>query len=219
MADLRIDLHVHSFHSPDSLMSLETIIETAPKRGLDGLALTDHATIEGALALAEMAPFTVIIGEEIKTSEGEITAFFLKETIPSGLSPHETIQAIHEQNGVVCVPHPLDRLRSSSVKMEVLLSILDEVDMLETFNSRVILREDNAAAERLAEERGVLQGAGSDAHSPYELGRAYSLVAHPFSDRDSFLDGVANGGIFGKLSPIWVHLSSVWAKRFGTRNR
>ena len=210
---MRVDLHIHSLSSRDCLMSLDTIIRTVQKRGLDAIALTDHNTIAGALALAAIAPFPVIIGEEIKTTRGEITGLFLQDEIPSGQTPQETIEAIREQGGVVYIPHPLDRLRQSPLKRDALYALLDQVDALETLNARVILTRDNLDAQRLAAERGIAQGAGSDAHCPYEIGRAY-VEMPSFSDRDSFLRGLQQSTLCGALSPPWVHFSSTFAKRW-----
>lgn len=62
-----------------------------------------------------MAPFKVIIGEEIKTSVGEIIGYFLQEEIPGGLTAQENIRLIKEQGGLVCVLHPFDRFRKSAM--------------------------------------------------------------------------------------------------------
>ena len=210
---MRVDLHIHSLFSRDCLMSLDAIIRTVQERGLDAIALTDHNTIAGALALARIAPFPVIVGEEIKTIQGEIIGLFLQDEIAPGQTPEATIEAIREQRAVAYIPHPLDRLRSSPLKRDALYAVLDQVDALETLNARVILRKDNLDAQRLAAERGLAQGAGSDAHCPYEIGRAY-VEMPAFTDRDSFLQGLYASKLCGTVSPPWVHFSSTWAKRW-----
>lgn len=103
---IKADLHVHTCHSPDCLTSLENVVTMSVRRGLGALAITDHNSIEGALALRGMAPFPIIVGEEIDTSEGEITGLFLEEPIPRGLTPIETVARIKEQGGLVYVPPP-----------------------------------------------------------------------------------------------------------------
>jgi len=210
---MKVDLHIHTHRSRDCLMEPDAIIRKAQQRGLDALAILDHGTISGALELARIAPFLIIVGEEIKTTRGEIGGLFLRETIPSGLSPTETVKAIRAQGGIVYLPHPLDRLRRSVLSREALCEIIGQVDIVETFNARVTFPADNANARRLAEDLGLPGGGGSDAHCTYEIGRAY-VVMPPYSGRDSFLEQIARGRVAGTLSLPWVHLASTWAKRY-----
>ena len=85
----KVELHCHTRVSKDSLMSYDAIIKRVRERGLDAIAITDHNKIDGAFALAKRAPFPVIIGEEIRTSEGEIIGYFLNALIPRGLPPED----------------------------------------------------------------------------------------------------------------------------------
>jgi len=158
---MKVDMHVHTCYSKDATLSLETIMESCEQRGLDGVAITDHNTIAGALALKEIAPFLVIVGEEIDTTKGEILGLFLKEEIPGGLMPEEAMARIREQGGLVGVSHPLDRLRRSAMRQVALLDILDELDFLEGFNSRVTFPSDNRKAQALAQAQGLPITAGS----------------------------------------------------------
>ena len=208
---MKVDMHVHTCYSKDATLSPETIMESCRRRGLDGVAITDHNTIAGALALKEIAPFLVIVGEEIDTTKGEILGLFLKEEIPGGLTPEEAMARIREQGGLVGVPHPLDRLRRSAMRQVALLDILDELDFLEGFNSRVSFSSDNRKAQALAQARGLPMTAGSDAHIAYEIGRAY-VEMPPFNDPEDFLESLAQGRIVGHLSPLWIHLVSTWTK-------
>lgn len=213
MTTIRVDLHCHSRHSRDCLLELETIIAVAQRRGLGALALTDHNTIAGAVELARMAPFPVIVGEEIMTSQGEIIGLYLQETIPAGLAPQAAIAAIREQGGLVYVPHPLDRVRGSRLRPEALQAVIGQADIVETFNARVTWARDNELAAELARSHGLAAGGGSDAHSAFELGRAYVCMA-PFAGRDDFLAQLARGRVGGRLSPAPVHVSSMWARRY-----
>ena len=192
-------------------MRPETIIEAVRRCGLDGIAITDHNSTAGAVEVSRLAPFPVIIGEEIKTSQGEIIGLFLQETIAPGQSPQETISAIRAQNGLVYIPHPLDRVRRSPLRRAALDAILDQVDLIETFNARVTLPRDNAEAARLAQEHGLPGGGGSDAHSAGEIGRAY-IELPAFSGPESFRQQLGQAQVRGRLSPFWVHFWSSWAK-------
>ncbi len=208
---IKVDLHLHTLYSRDSLLSLEDVIEACQRHGLTAIAITDHNTIAGALALKKLAPFPLIVGEEIETTQGELLAYFLEEEIPPRLSPQETIARIREQGGVVGVSHPLDRLRREALGLASLLEIIDQVDALEVFNARTVFADDNRRAEELALERGLLRLAGSDAHTAYEIGRVY-VEMPPFNDKEGFLRSLAEGSIVGRLAPPWIHLTSAWAK-------
>ena len=213
---LRCDLHVHSFSSFDGNMSLDTIVRTCLHRGINCVALTDHNALDAAVTLRRIAPFPVIPGEEIKTTHGEIIGLFLQEEIPRGMTPGATAEEIRRQGGVVYVPHPFDRVRRSVLAREALLEILDLVDVLEVFNSRVTFMQDNDAADRFAREHGKLRGAGSDAHVRWELGQSYVEMPEFEWGRDGFLSSLARGLIHGKLSSPLVHLASSlarWRKR------
>jgi predicted metal-dependent phosphoesterase TrpH len=210
-APVKVDLHIHTGYSKDSLASLEEIIMTAQQRGLGALAILDHNTIAGGLALRDLAPFPVIVGEEVMTTAGEIAGLFLSEEIPSGLSPLETVARIRDQGGLVYVPHPFDSVRRSRLEEPALMAILDQMDILEVLNARVVRPADNERAKSFAKAHGLPGAAGSDAHALVEIGRAYVEMA-PFEDRDSFLRNLAQGTICGGESPAHVHLFSTWAK-------
>lgn len=207
---IKVDLHIHTCYSPDSLTPLEAVIAAALERGLGALAITDHNAIEGAIALQRMAPFAVIVGEEILTSEGDIIGLFLQEFIPPKLTPVQAIARIREQGGVVYIPHPFD-FRRSALPEPVLHAILEEVDAIEVLNARTLLPVLNERAQYFAHKHGLLCGAGSDAHTAAEIGQAY-VEMPPFTDKDSFLRNLADARVYGTLSLPHVHLFSTWAK-------
>ena len=175
------------------------------------MAITDHNTIAGALALLEMAPDLVIVGEEIKTDVGEIIAYFLKEEVPKGLPVREAIARVREQGGLVGVSHPLDPWRSEAMGLTHLLSIIEQVDMLEAFNARTTFPSSNRRTLDLARQWGLPATAGSDAHTAWEIGRAY-VEMPAFNDKDEFLHSLAQGQIVGRSTTPLIHFASTWAK-------
>jgi hypothetical protein len=209
---MKLDLHVHTWRSADSRSAYDEIIARAAEKGLDALAITDHNTIVGAREMAERSPIPIIMGEEIRTPEGEIIGLFLREEVPRGLSPEETIARIKEQGGLVVVPHPFDRIRRGSALGEaVLRRVIEQVDIIEGFNARVIFSGDNTQARAVAAKHGLPCSAGSDAHAPYEIGAAYVEMA-PWSTPAEFLANLREARITGHLSSPRVRLSSTWAK-------
>ena len=208
---VRADLHCHTVYSKDSLTPLEAVIRACRRKGIHRIAITGHNTIAGALRLRDMAPELVIVGEEIETTHGEIQAFFIEELVAPGLSPEETIARIREQGGVVGVSHPLDPTRSEAMGEENLHRIVHLVDCIEVFNARTTFAVHNRRAAQFARANGLAGTAGSDAHTAFEIGRAY--VEMPvFDDPASFLEALAQGRVVGHLSLPLVHLFSRWAE-------
>jgi predicted metal-dependent phosphoesterase TrpH len=212
---IKVDLHIHTRYSVDGSLSPETIVELCQQRGMGALAITDHNTIAGAQAVGQVAPFPVIIGQEISTSDGEMMALFLEEQVPRDLSASETMALVKQQGGLVGVPHPFDRLRGESLRREVLHEIAGELDFIEGLNARVVFGKDNCRAQEFARVHGLPCTAGSDAHSKHELGRAYVEI-EPFEGGAQFLSRLAEARIGGSLSPFWVHFFSIYEK---ARNR
>src|SRR4029077_12993834 len=166
---LRVDLHLHSRYSHDSRTSLEALIERSRVCGLDRIALTDHNTVDGALAPPRLAPALAIVGEEVKTLEGEVIGLFITGPLPPFQRPERVLDLVHEMGGLTYVPHPLDRNRSH-FSLERIVELADRIDILETYNPWCEPAA-NAAAVRLANELDKVTATGSDAHSTHEMGR------------------------------------------------
>jgi len=216
---MRIDFHCHTHYSRDALIDLESLVHRMDRRGIDLVVITDHNAIDGALEFRRRAPERFLVGEEVKTTHGELLAFFVAELVPPGLSLQETIARVRGQGGVVGASHPLDRWRHEAMGREALESIHEQLDFVEVFNARAISPNDNHLARELATRWGLPGTAGSDAHSPLEVGRAYVEMGC-FEGRDAFLDCLAQGQIGGKLSSPLVHLASTyakWRRRLGVR--
>jgi hypothetical protein len=174
-----IDLHCHTSSSFDSLADPAAVARAAAARGLTHLAVTDHDRIDGALRARDAAPpeLTVIVGEEIKTADGDVLGIFLSREIQPGLSATETIAAIREQGGLVGIPHPFDGLRGFGRKNGTTLeAIAGSVDWIESYNARVVGGNANQRAAEFALERGLPGLGASDSHTVMEVGVAYNIV-------------------------------------------
>lgn len=196
---MKIDLHIHSRYSSDGSLSPEDIIKIALKKGLDGVAVTDHGTVQGGLEAKkhETDDFIVIAGAEVKTDRGEVIGLFLSKEIQS-LKFRDVVIEIKAQGGLVVVPHPFDSMRRSA------FHITDEeasfVDAIEGFNARSILQTYNRQAVAFAGKHNLPAVAGSDAHHANEIGLAGIIT----SSKD-IKDAIRKGDIttFGKTSP-WL---------------
>jgi predicted metal-dependent phosphoesterase TrpH len=218
----QVELHSHTLWSKDSLTPFETIIRLCRERGVDRIAITDHNTAEGAFAMQKIAPELVIVGEEIMTTQGELLAYFVKETVPPNLTPETAIRRLRQQGAVISVAHPFDRLRKGAWREEDLLRIADKVDAIEICNARCLFSEDNDRALKFAEQHGLIGTVGSDAHIGMEYGKAL-VQLRPFADDpEDFLDALRSARYVKRLSPAFVHLGSKaakWSKKLGLRPR
>ena len=172
-----IDLHCHTNGSFDCLSDPIAAAHAAAARGLTHLAITDHERIDAALRARDAAPegLTVIVGEEVRTREGDLICLFLERPIPRDLPARETIALVREQGGLVGIPHPFDRLRGSLLKDGMLEGIAGLVDWIEGHNARIV-GSGNERALEFAQAHELPFVAVSDAHSILEIGVAYTVV-------------------------------------------
>jgi len=208
---LKADLHIHTEYSGDCNTPLEKIVGRCLEIGINCIAICDHGTAEGALKMRDIAPFPVIVAEEILTPHGEIMGMFLEETIPSGLSVEQAISRIRAQGALVCIPHPFDTFRQSALGNNIIEKIAEQIDIIEVFNSRAFLPQDSAKALAFALKHGISKSAGSDAHTLYEIGNTYVEMPE-FNGRDDFLQALEKGKISGHRTNPLVHFASVWTR-------
>lgn len=194
--ELFADFHIHSHHSKDCVMQVADILERAREVGLDVIAITDHDTAAGGLEAREIADrygVRVIVGEEVKTSEGEVIGLFLSRTIPGGMTFAATIAAIKQQGGIVYVPHPFDRLHAIP-SQRVLRANVADIDVLEVFNSRLAFPGFNELAERFAQRYRIAAAAGSDSHVLPGIGTALCAI-DDFEGPQDFVAALAESRI------------------------
>ena len=195
----------------DCSMPLEKIINRCLKRGINCIAISDHGTAEGALKMQSLAPFKVIVAEEILTARGEIMGMFLKETIPRGLSVEQTISRIRAQDGLVNIPHPFDMFRGYGSDDRELEALVDRIDAIEVFNAREPFGKPSKKAQAFAQKYDIPGTAGSDAHTVGEIGNAYVEMPE-FGGRDDFLQALRAGRVVGHRTNPLIHFVSSWEK-------
>ena len=208
---LKADFHMHTEYSMDCEMKLEDIIQRCLKTGLDCVTISDHGTVEGALKMRELAPFKVIVAEEILTPNGEILGFFLEETIPSGIAIDEAILQIKAQGGAVGLPHPFDPFRGLTLSSEEIEALADYIDFVEVFNARSPINSTADKALDFAERHNLPGTAGSDSHILREIGRTY-IEMPDFDTIEEFLEALKYGRIYQHKASLLVHLSSTLIK-------
>lgn len=208
---VRVDMHMHTRLSSDSLNDPAAVVQAALARGVDVVCITDHNEIAAAQELKARHPAQVIVGEEVKTRERvDIIGLYISEKIPQGTPARETCERIHAQGGIVYVPHPYAPGKGGGGK--ILQVVEDLVDAVEGFNGRIHDPALNQLAVSWACERGLPLGAGSDAHALFEVGRSWVEVPAFDDTPASFLAALREGHLHGFRSSHAVHLVSTWAR-------
>lgn len=198
---VRVDLHVHTMWSGDATTTPDELRDAVAETGIDVLCVTDHSTINGAVELAASGALgcRVIVGEEVRTTAGEVIGLFLRDRLPFGMKPSDAAAAIKDQGGLVYVPHPFDPMRHCMAEDALAaLATAGQVDAIEALNAKVSLTHLNERAAAFAAEHDLAAGAGSDAHEPSAIGAAY-VEMPDFDDGDpaSFLASLRRGRVVG----------------------
>jgi hypothetical protein len=194
-----VDCHLHTIASGDSALTVEELADRARQADLDVVCVTDHNVTHAAVAAAERdLGVRVIVGEEVRTPDGDVIGLFLTERIPYVLPLAEVIGLIRGQGGLVYVPHPFDLARSSVGRVLPGLCAAGSVDVVEVFNAKVADQSRNDAAARLAQRFCLPGGAGSDAHDAPGVGAAY-LEMPDFDGPASFLAALADALVTGEF--------------------
>lgn len=215
---LKADLHIHSNASFDCVSTPEAIIERCRAAGINCVAVADHGTAEGGLNLQKIAPFKVIVAEEILTPHGEVMGMFLKETIPTKIPVAEAIARIHDQGGLVCIPHPFDVLMRVGLGGKIMEEYEKDIDIIEVFNGRSQFPWRTAMSRRFAGKYDKARSAGTDAHTIGEIGKTYVEMPE-FNGPEDFLQALREGKIHRHAAGPFVHFGSVKARFFKSKNQ
>jgi predicted metal-dependent phosphoesterase TrpH len=206
------DLHMHTSWSYDCAVDPAELVDHAVAEGLGAIAVTDHNAFGGALETMDEArgrDLIVIPGEEIKTDkQGEVIGLFLEREIPRGLSFADTIAAIREQNGLVYLPHPFDRMHTIPDPATLHRHVAD-IDVFEVYNARLLFDAQNDEALRFARKYDLTMGAGSDAHVLQGVGTG-ALRMRAFRDPEEFLISLRSAEILRRPKSLAYLQSLKW---------
>lgn len=204
---VKVDFHVHTVYSPDSVINFEDLRDGCRRGGIDAVAIMDHDVIEGAfeyaarseelLSAGEWAP-RVLVGEEVRTTGGEICGLFLRDWVPDHMPPRETMEFIREQGGLVYIPHPFDLLKLKRLKASELVELSELIDIVEEFNGKPRFPPANVLARRFLERHPMAGAAGSDAHDPTRLGAAFVEV-EDFTGPEDLMEKLSDGTVSGSM--------------------
>lgn len=171
----KVDLHSHSIISHDGGIKAVEYEQALESGKLDCIAVTDHNETSFARIMHQKHGDKIIVGEEITTTDGELIGLYLKDTIAPGFSALETAKRIHAQDALVYVPHPFETFRKG-IQKEVLEKMTEEIDIVEVWNGRGVLRGKPKEAALFASHYELAVAASGDAHARQGLGYTYSEV-------------------------------------------
>ncbi|WP_339102279.1 PHP domain-containing protein [Haloterrigena salinisoli] len=214
---LRIDPHVHTAASFDGTTTPAELVDAARRAGLDGIAVTDHDTVDGAREVARLAPddLLVIVGCEVSTADGHLLALGVDDAPEPGRPLPQTARAVRDAGGIAIVPHPFQRSRHGARG-----TAIDDVDGIEVYNAHAVTNLRNRQADRFATRRDYPRFGASDAHRPANVGRAATDVRLP-ADADpsanaapaveTVLEAMRAGRTeaVGHRTPTWQYLTKV----------
>lgn len=207
---LKVDFHSHTLYSGDGVSSPAEIIAALHEGNLDRLVVTDHNTIQGALLAKALDPEHIIVGEEIKTTKGELLAVFVCAEIPPFLPPFQAIELLRQQGAFISVSHPFD-LHREGWKMADLMEITPLVDAIEVFNAHCFSHQSNEQAQRYAKENRLAGTAGSDAHMADEIGLAYVQLPE-FGNADELRKVIQHGSVVGNYTSALVRIATMYTR-------
>ncbi|WP_309492834.1 PHP domain-containing protein [Candidatus Hecatella orcuttiae] len=199
---LKLDLHVHTVYSGDSVITLKKAVEAAEKAGLDGIAITDHDTVDALKEIPSHSSILILEGIEVSSLQGHILGLGVSARIPQGLPASDTVDRIRRLGGVAVVAHPFNFLKRS-LNGEAIRRL--KPDAVEAINASSILPLTIRKAVQAARELGLPQVGGSDSHIPETIGKAYTLVEVEEASREAVLQALKAGKTRAegrKISPV-----------------
>ncbi len=214
---MQIDLHLHTSASIDGVHSPRTMVKAAKEKGLSGIAITDHDSIDGwkqGIKAGKELDVLVVRGEEVSVYKDDkivahVLGLFLSEAVRAKTMP-EVADEIHDQGGLAVIAHPLDRFRRPYFDLK---KYLDYFDAIEVFNSHTLFVRDNQIAREFAQKNKKPMTGGSDAHSKYEVGFGYTEAKA--NSLDDFRKAILKGktSVHGRKTNLIYHSFSALSKR------
>ncbi|MDH4214342.1 MAG: PHP domain-containing protein [Candidatus Thorarchaeota archaeon] len=209
------DLHMHTYHSKDGFQSPYNLFKVMKKKGLRGVAPTEHYRAATLKIIHRDGRFIIPACEYKSKDFGEIIGIFIADHIENRTFA-EIADDVHDMNGLVILPHPMDPLRKDAAIRRGLPEnlIKKHVDLIEGMNSRCIINSFNTRAQDLAKRLNKPLTAGSDGHSFLEMGHAKTWLQDIETSEDIYEELKAGRTwITGYPSIFFTHIPTMLWQR------
>lgn len=175
---MKVDLHLHdNKYSTDSHISIEEIVREAKRKGLDGIALTNHENpdvVKEIDQLVEKYDFVIFPGVEYLTKDGDIVAFGIDKLPDEQMSAQEFIEYVDRFGGTCTAAHPY---RTNNRGLEDKLYIVKGLTAIEGYNGSTSDYH-NGLAVKAGKELGIQVIGSSDAHVVEKVGVYATLLPY-----------------------------------------
>ena len=207
---LTIDMHVHTkFHSSDSMLDPQELIDNIPNMPLDGINISEHDRVWDKHVIQEYKsrnlPFFPSFGIEVATDLGHIVALGLDEYV-SGIHKLEILRKeVDKVGGFIFVAHPfrykfdkVTAMRSGAEKFELnheeasKMPVFDLVHGIEIANGSNTVQE-NTFAYKVANFLSLTMVGGSDSHSLSGLGYHATFFKEDITSQEDLIAALHNG--------------------------
>lgn len=176
----------------DGVSGPEHILQVAKLRGLDAISITDHNTLIGnieAQRLSNGHNVKIISGMEISTSEGELLAYGIKEKIPFRIDPFEAVRRVHEQGGIVAIPHPFlkphPKKDFATLQENLILEL--KPDAIDVFSPIFGMQK---YWSEFARQNGIAELGTSDAHMDALIGTVWTEFPDECKTQEDFIEAI-----------------------------
>lgn len=197
-----VDLHTHTrfFHgfpsrpTPYDPLGAWLLTAVARSRGLDGVAVTNHDYYDPLPAVDDI---TTIPGIEVSSSRGHVLVVGPDPPVATrveGLDPLEVVDLAHDRDCAAIIAHPY---RNSTVREAE--AAFDAIEI----NGKHPRTSD--WVERLAEIHHLPTVGGSDAHYPFEVGRAFTAVDASRLTPASVVTAIRDGRVEARVDDWLPH--------------
>jgi predicted metal-dependent phosphoesterase TrpH len=209
-----IDMHVHeSKYSSDSHFTLEEAVARAKKVGLDAICITNHESsdiFDEAHEYSKKSGFTVLVGAEILTYEGDLLVFGVKDIPKHKMHASELAKLAAKHKGITISAHPF---RNNNRGLgEHIRTVQAHLSGVEAFNGST-LPHHNLSAYTLATELNLPSVGSSDAHILENLGKYATVFQDRVRDERDLIEAIRQGNVIptmlreGKYHTIDIYRS------------